>query len=86
MQVAINPNIYEPAQLYAKRKGLSLSQMIEDYLSQLVASTKVQAPAKKHREIEITPGAAWFERGRSLDVTDEELDQMRYKHLMEKYK
>ena len=85
MQVAINPNIYEPAKLYAERNGLSLSKMIEDYLSQLVASAKVQALAKKLREIEITPGAAWFERGVPLDVTDEELDQMRYTYLMEKY-
>ena len=86
MQVAINPNIYSSAQIYAQRKGLTLTQIVEDYLAQLVASAKVQAPAKHHREIEITPGAAWFERGRSLNVTDEELDEMRCEYLMEKYK
>lgn len=32
MQVTINPNIYGPAQLYAERRGLDLTAVIEDFL------------------------------------------------------
>lgn len=34
----------------------------------------------------ITPTVARLKTGHSLDVSDEELDQMRYEYLMEKYK
>lgn len=40
MQVAINPNIYGPAQLYAKRKGLDITAVIEDFLVKFMSSAK----------------------------------------------
>lgn len=38
MQVTINPNIYGPAQLYAERRGLDLTAVIEDFLVKFMAS------------------------------------------------
>ena len=38
MQVTINPNIYGPAQLYAERRGLDLTAVIEDFLVRFMAS------------------------------------------------
>lgn len=38
------------------------------------------------REIEITPGAAWFRRGNPWMASDEEVDSMIREYLMEKYK
>lgn len=84
MQVAINPNIYGPAQVYAEGRGLNLTKVIEDYLVELVTSAKEQTKEKKPRQIEITPKVAWFKRGNPWNVSDEELDQMRYEYLMEK--
>ena len=86
MQIAINPNIYEPALLYAERKGLNLTTVIENFLVQFTASAKEQTQEKKPREIKITPRAAWFKRGNPWNVSDEELDKVRYEYLMEKYK
>jgi hypothetical protein len=85
MQVAINPNIYEPAQVLAARRGLNLTKVIEDYLVQFMSSAKEQTQKKK-RAIKITPTVARLKTGHSWDVSDEELDQMRYEYLMEKYK
>ena len=86
MQIAINPNIYGSAQIYAERKGLNLTTVIENFLVQFMSSAKEQTIEKKHREIEITPGAAWFEHSKPLNITDEEVDKIRYEHIMEKYK
>lgn len=38
MQVTINPNIYGQAQLYAERRGLDLTAVIEDFLVKFMAS------------------------------------------------
>lgn len=38
-----------------------------------------------HKTIEITPGVARLCTGHSWNITDEELDQMRYEYLKEKY-
>ena len=86
MQVAINPNIYEPAQIYAERRGLSLTKVIEDYLVELVTSAKEQKQEKKPRTIQITPIVARLKTGHSWNIKDEELDKIRYEYLMEKYK
>ena len=86
MQVAISPNVYEPAQIYAERRGLSLTKVIEDYLVELVTSAKEQTQQEKINEIEITPRAAWFRRGKPWKASDEEVDKMIHEYLMEKYK
>ena len=38
MQVAINPNLYDSAQIYAKQRGLNLTAMIEEFLTRLIAT------------------------------------------------
>lgn len=38
MQVAINPNIYGPARVYAERKGLDITAVIEDFLVKFMSS------------------------------------------------
>lgn len=86
MQIVINPNIYEPAQMYAERKGLNLTTMIENFLVQFTTSAKAQAQEKKARKIAITPTVARLKTGHSWNVSDEELDKIRYDYLMEKYK
>lgn len=86
MQVTINPNIYGPAQLYAERRGLDLTAVIEDFLVKFMASSKEQAEVKNPNEIELTPGAAWFRRGNPWMASDEEVDSMIREYLMEKYK
>ena len=86
MQVAINPNIYGSAQIYAERKGLNLTQVIEEFLVQLTSSAKEQTIAHEPRTIEITPRAAWFKRGNPWKATDEEVDKIKREYLMEKYK
>jgi hypothetical protein len=60
--------------------------MIENFLVQLMSSTKEQTIEKKPRTIKITPTVARLRTGHSWNVSDEELDKMRYEYLMEKYK
>lgn len=86
MQVAINPNIYEPAQIYAERRGLNLTEVIEEYLVRLVSSAKEKTQEKKPRTIKITPTVARLKTGHSWNVSDDELDKIRYEYLMDKYK
>lgn len=42
--------------------------------------------AGKATDNQITPGVSRLIRGNSWNISDEELDQMRYEYLMEKYK
>ena len=87
MQVAINPDIYGPAQSYAEREGLNLTTIIEDFLVQLVSSPQEKVETKKPKDIKITPIVARLKTGRTWDVPkDEDLDNSRYEYLMEKYK
>ena len=86
MQIAINPNIYGSAQIYAERRGLNLTTMIENFLVQLISSAKEYSQERKPRTIKITPTVARLKTGHSWNVSDEELDKIRYDYLMEKYK
>lgn len=40
----------------------------------------------RFEQIEITPGVARLSTGKRWNVSDEELDRLRYEYLMEKYK
>ena len=102
MQVAISNNIYTQAQMYAERKGQDLSAMIERYLllyiqrnneaakdeiPDVVASLLGAGKAITNAHtIEISPRVASLLTGQSWNVSEEELDDMRYKYLAEKYK
>ena len=41
---------------------------------------------ERYRQIEITPGVARLSTGNRWNVSDEELDRLRYEYLMEKHK
>ncbi len=43
MQIAINPTVYGSAQLYAEKRGLDLSAIIESFLERLISSQEVSA-------------------------------------------
>ena len=99
MQVAINPSLYGTAQSYAEQRGLNLTLMIENYLERFINKEKAKAKEQEipdvvvsllgasHAQVEgITPKVARLRTGHSWNVTDEELKNMRYEYLMEKYK
>ena len=86
MQVAINPSLYDTAQIYAERQGLNLTAIIEDFLLRFTASVSETAEQTKPHSIPITPKVARLKTGRTWSVTDEELDKIRYEYLAEKYK
>ena len=86
MQIAINPDIYGPAQSYAEREGLNLTTIIEDFLVHFISSSKKHMETTKPNEIEITPGAAWCRRGNPWKASDEEVDNMIREYILEKYK
>ena len=84
MQVAINPSIYGTAQMYAEQRGLNLTVLIENFLERFIKEKEVAAT--KERTIEITPKVARLRTGHSWNISDDELDKVRYEYLAEKYK
>lgn len=40
MQIAINPNVYIPAQTFAQQQGLNLTSVIENFLIRFVRENK----------------------------------------------
>ena len=99
MDVAINPSLYGTAQSYAEQKGLNLTLMIENFLERFIKKEVVKAKEQElpdvvvsllgtaHGQMEgITPKVARLRTGHSWNVTDEELKNMRYEYLLEKYK
>ena len=86
MQVAINPTLYGDAQIFAERRGLNINQMIDDFLANFVQSTSKDDEKTQKRAIEVSPRVASLLSGHSWNIADEELDDMRYKYLAEKYK
>lgn len=99
MQVAINPSLYGTAQTYAEQRGLNLTLMIEDFLERFIRKEKAKTQEHELPDVEvglmgasqgqidgITPKVARLRTGHSWNVTDEELKDMRYEYLMDKYK
>lgn len=82
MQVAINPSLYDTAQIYAKRQGINITMLIENFLERYIKSEEKSAQTP----ISITPKVARLKTGHSWNVSDQELDRMRYEYLAEKYK
>lgn len=85
MQVAINPTLYGDARVFAEKRGLNINQMIDDFLVNFVQNISKTEKKEKTRTIEISPRVASLLTGYSWDVSDEELDDMRYKYLAEKF-
>ena len=86
MQVAINPTLYGDAQLFAEKRGLNINQMIDEFLANFVRSISKNEDKEQKRAIEVSPRVANLLSGHSWDISDVELDDMRYKYLAEKYK
>lgn len=86
MQVAINPTLYGNAQIFAERKGLNINQMIDEFLANFVMTFSNTETKEQSRTVEVSPRVADLLSGHSWDLSDEELDDMRYKYLAEKYK
>jgi hypothetical protein len=86
MQVAINPRLYNTAQIYAEQQGLNLPKLIEGFLEQFMLSVPKPTKFGQASPIDITPRVARLKTGRSWKVSDEELDRMRYEYLEEKYR
>ena len=86
MQVAINPTLYGNAQIFAERKGLNINQMIDEFLANFVLTFSNTETKEQSRAVEVSPRVADLLSGHSWDLSDEELDDMRYKYLAEKYK
>ena len=86
MQVAINPTLYSDAQVFAERRGLNINQMIDDFLANFVQSISKDEEKAQKRSIEVSPRVANLLSGHSWDIPDEDLNDIRYKYLAEKYK
>ena len=86
MQIAINPNIYGAAQVYAEKRGVDLSAVIEDFLVRYVHPEQEPAPQIRRSLKEFTPRVASLVTGRRWELTDEQLEQMRMEYIAEKYK
>ena len=72
-----------------EQMSVEMLESVSRYVKRLRQRTRTakvgeNATAEKN-STGITPGVARLRTGHSLDVTDEELDQMRYEYLMEKY-
>ena len=86
MQVAINPTLYGDAQIFAEKRGLNINQMINDFLASFVQSISMAEKKEQKRANKISPRVAGLLSGHSWNISDEELDDTRYKYLAEKYK
>ncbi|MBQ9522707.1 MAG: hypothetical protein IJR74_02675 [Paludibacteraceae bacterium] len=81
MQVAINPNLYGTAQIYAEQRGLDLAAMIERYLERFIKSEKVATE-------EAVPDVVLSLLGAGSSVAEDDLNarEAYYQYLEEKYK
>ena len=80
MQVAINPSLYDAAQIYAERQGINVTVLIENFLERYINSkTKV--------EEEQVPDVVLSLLGAGVSVAKDDINgrEAYYKHLEEKY-
>ena len=84
MQVAINPSLYDTAQIYAERQGLNMTVLIENYLERFISGqTNTAAQENELPDIVVRlMGAA----GGQLDKDDLNGRKAYYEYLEEKYK
>lgn len=81
MEVTINNNIFQQASDYAKQQGLSLTEVIEDFLVRFIGRNKADA------ELPV-PDVVLSLLGAGESVTDEDLNarEAYNQYLEEKYK
>ena len=80
MQVAINPNLYDAAQIYAERQGLNMTVLVENLLERYIRS-------KSKVEENDVPDVVLNLLGAGVPVADDDINGRKayYKHLEEKY-
>ena len=81
MELAINPDIYRPAQAYAQQQGLNLTSVIEKFLIRFA-----QGNAKSIEQT--VPDVVLSLLGAGEPVADNDLNgrEAYYKHIEKKYK
>lgn len=82
MQVAINPNLYDTAQVYAEQRGLNLTILIENYLERFINKEKAK---EKEQELPDVVVSLLGSTGGQLAKDDLNGRKAYYKHIEEKY-
>ena len=80
MQVAINPSLYDTAQIYAERQGINITMLIENFLERYIKS-------KEKVEDNKVPDIVLNLLGAGVPLADDDINgrDVYYKHLEEKY-
>jgi (2Fe-2S) ferredoxin len=80
IQIKLEKQTFDDATLYARRKGIDLATMIEDYLSRIVRKKKMKS--------EDIPDIVQSLLGAGEPVADDDLNarEAYYKYLEEKYR
>ena len=80
MQVAINPSLYDTAQIYAERQGINITMLIENFLERYIKS-------KEKVEDNKVPDIVLNLLGAGVPLADGDINgrDVYYKHLEEKY-
>ena len=81
MEIAINNNIYQQAQVYAQGQGLNLGSVIENFLVQLICK-------KSEKKEALVPDAVMSLLGAGDSVATDDLNgrEAYYQYLEEKHR
>ena len=82
MQVAINPNLYGTAQVYAEKRGLNLTSVIEKFLERFIT----QEAAANEQELPDVVRSLMGAAGGQLSENDLNGREAYYQYIEEKYK
>jgi hypothetical protein len=82
MELVINNNIYQQASVYAKQRGISLSNMVEKFLLQVIRHSQSETSEAK------VPDVVLSLLGAGEQIADSDINGRGeyYKYLEEKYK
>ena len=82
MELVINNNIYQQASVYAKQRGISLSNMVEKFLLQVIRHSQSEISEAK------VPDVVLSLLGAGEQIADSDINGRGeyYKYLEEKYK
>ena len=80
MQIAINPTLYDSAQIYAEQQGINMTILIENFLERYIRS-------KEKTEDHNVPDVVLSLLGAGSPVEKDDINGRKayYKHLEEKY-
>lgn len=82
MELVINNNIYQQANIYAKQRGLNLNNMVETFLLHVIRHSQSDTSEMK------APDVVLSLLGAGEQIADGDINgrEAYYKHLEEKYK